>query len=192
MCASIVTWEPIADYVTPGCDVAVVGMGGLGHMALQLAQAAGARVVGVGRGSNKKQRVLEIGAADYIDSTSEKDFAKFSMKFDLVLDTTPAVLDTSKYLGLLKFGGSFVKVGLPEAGKASFSHVWTPWIFMGQKIAGSIVSGSKRTNQMLHVCGSHCISAKVCERPFSKLNETAKELHEGKNQNFRFVLTADW
>jgi uncharacterized zinc-type alcohol dehydrogenase-like protein len=185
LCAGITVWEPIADYVRPNSRVGVVSLGGLGHMAVQFALAVGAEVWALSSSTGKEKRIKELGAHHFVHSTNPDALNAIASTLDVIIDTCPVPQDISPYMGTLALGGTYCKVGIPPA---SFSYDFIPLIFTQKKIAGSIVSGSLRTNDMLALAAYHGIHCDVEVMSFEKINEAMERLLKGENQNFRIVL----
>ncbi len=185
LCAGITIWEPIANYVKPNTKVGVVALGGLGHLAVMFAKAVGAEVWALSTSADKKQRALDLGANHFVNTKDPEDFKKIEGELDVILDTSPVALDLNQYMSALGLGGTYCKIGIPSE---DFTYGYIPLIFTQKKIAGSIVSGSMRTNEMLGLAAHHGIRCEVEEVPFDKINEAMDTLIEGKNKTFRMVL----
>eukprot|EP00656_Telonema_subtile_P015435 TRINITY_DN18088_c0_g1_i2.p1 TRINITY_DN18088_c0_g1~~TRINITY_DN18088_c0_g1_i2.p1 ORF type:complete len:232 (+),score=56.98 TRINITY_DN18088_c0_g1_i2:116-811(+) len=190
MCAGVTMWEPIQEYVTPAKRVGILGVGGLGHMGVQLAVAAGADVTALDWDSHKKDRTLAIGAHRFVDTENAEQLKDVAGTLDVVIDTLPVEKDLAPAMDLLNFGGTYVKVGLPKAG-AELSYPTHLLVFTAKKIAGSIVCGSSNTNKMLHVCDSHKVHSDTRVVPFSQINEEIQTLLAGTSPSFRTVLEWD-
>eukprot|EP00013_Stygamoeba_regulata_P007712 CAMPEP_0177643346 /NCGR_PEP_ID=MMETSP0447-20121125/8107_1 /TAXON_ID=0 /ORGANISM="Stygamoeba regulata, Strain BSH-02190019" /LENGTH=359 /DNA_ID=CAMNT_0019145637 /DNA_START=57 /DNA_END=1136 /DNA_ORIENTATION=- len=191
MCAGITVWEPIMQYVKPGVKVGVVGIGGLGSMALQLASAVGAEVFALSHSEDKKERVLnELKAQHFVYTADPAQLAALTGGLGVIIDTRPVsgekVEDLSWLMALLCQGGNYCRVGIPAG--TTFTYGWIPLIFTGKSISGSIVSGSAHTHKMLDVASAHSVLPDVEVRPFSQVNECMQELLEGGNTHFRYVL----
>ena len=193
LCAGITVWEPIVNYVKPGMQLGVVSLGGLGHMAVKLGSAVGAEVTVLSASANKAKHIVDLGAHHFVHYTSPGALEACAAKFDVIIDTCPAKTDLNALLGCLKFGGTYVRVGIPIAGDAQTVLTgFIPLIFSGRKIAGSIVSGSANTNSMLRVAASHNINADVKVVPFAELASTMDTLDKGElGGHFRYVLKWD-
>ncbi|KAJ3313994.1 hypothetical protein HDV04_001300 [Boothiomyces sp. JEL0838] len=192
LCAGITVWEPIIDYITPGSKVGVVSLGGLGHMAVKLAKAVGAEVTVLSSTDGKHKQALDLGAHHYYNY-SNKETLK-DVKLDVIIDTCPVANNLELFLSLLHAGGTYVRVGIPSGATAKFEYNWIGLVFNGQKIVGSIVSGSKNTNKLIQVAANNNILSDVTEVPFSKINETMKGLLGGSldtTKAFRYVLKWD-
>lgn len=185
LCAGITVWEPIADYVRPNSRVGVVSLGGLGHMAVRFAVAVGAEVWALSSSADKEERIRELGAHHFANTADPEALKALKGKLDLIIDTCPVAQDISPYMDTLAFNGTYCKVGIPTA---SFSYDFIPLVFTQKKIAGSIVSGSRRTNDMLALAAHHGIRCDVEVMDFDKINEAMDRLLKGENKSFRIVL----
>ncbi len=185
LCAGITIWEPIAEYVKPNTKVGIVALGGLGHLAVLFSLAVGAEVWALSSSADKKERAEVLGAHHFVNTRNPDDFGKIAGKLDVIIDTSPVALDLPSYMNSLTLGGTYCKIGIPSA---EFTYGYIPLIFTQKKIAGSIVSGSLRTNEMLGVASHHGIRCEVEEIPFDQINEAMDILLAGKNKTFRMVL----
>ncbi len=185
LCAGITVWEPIAEYVKPNTKVGIVALGGLGHMAVKFALAVGAEVWALSSSADKADRAKSLGAHHFVNTKDAKEMEKIAGQLDVILDTCPAALDINPLMNSLSLGGTYCKIGIPST---EFTYGYIPLIFTQKKIAGSIVSGSLRTNEMLGLASHHGIKCEVEEVPFDKINEAMSTLSEGKNKTFRMVL----
>jgi uncharacterized zinc-type alcohol dehydrogenase-like protein len=198
MCAGGTVFEPICNYVKPGMKVAIGSIGGLGTCAIKLAKSQGAHVTALSRvGSSKREKCLRIGAKDFYACLGDKDKMKaLAGKFDVIIDTCPANSDVGSYLEMLKFGGTYCRVGIPPHADSSFKNDYIPLIFTQKTIAGSIVTGMFRMYQMVRIASEDPDTflddpkewnTKVV--PFDKVNEVMDDLLNGKNtSNYRYVL----
>lgn len=158
LCAGITVWTPLKRWgAGPGKKVAVVGLGGLGHMAVKLAAAMGAEVTVLSRSEDKKDDAAELGAQHYIAS-SRRALAENRGTFDLIINTVSAPLKMSDYLGLLKPMGAMVNVGIP-----SENYEIPPFAVVGgsKVLAGSNIGGIPATQEMLDFCADHQIGATI-------------------------------
>lgn len=158
LCAGITTWSPLRHWrAGPGHKVGVVGLGGLGHMAVKLAHAMGAEVVLFTTSKSKKDDGKRLGADEVVISTEPKQMKKYLNHFDLILDTVAATHDLNQYLTLLKRDGTMTLVGAPEhshPAPAIFNL-----IFKRRSIAGTLIGGIAETQEMLNFCGEHDITS---------------------------------
>jgi len=185
LCAGITVWEPISDYVRPNSRVGVVSLGGLGHMAVQFALAVGAEVWALSSSTSKEERIKRLGAHHFVLSKDPDALNAIAGTLDVIIDTCPVAQDISPYMEILAIGGTYCKVGIPTA---SFSYDCIPLVFTQKRIAGSIVSVSSRTNEMLALAAHHGIHCDVEVMSFDMINEAIERLLKGENQNFRIVL----
>ncbi len=160
LCAGITTYAPLKRYgAGPGTKVGVIGMGGLGHVAVKIAHAMGAEVHVLSRTEDKKDDGLEFGADEYhATKTDGSVFEKLAGEFDLIINTVGAGIDLDQYFGLLGRGGTMVNVGAPSE-KQDFSMF--SLLTMRRVYAGSMVGGLEETQEMLDFCAEHNITATV-------------------------------
>ena len=159
LCAGITVYSPLKRWgAAPGKRVAVIGLGGLGHMAVKFAAALGAEVHVIGRSPGKAADAREFGAASYIDSTEADFFEKHTNSFDIILNTTSSNLEVDKILATLRVGGSLVNVGLP----GNDEH-FNPFSLIAsmKSISGSNTGGIAETQEMLDFCATHNIAATI-------------------------------
>jgi uncharacterized zinc-type alcohol dehydrogenase-like protein len=159
LCAGITTFSPLKHWnAGPGKKVAIVGMGGLGHVAIQFAHAMGAEVTVLSRSNNKKEEALEFGADHYFATSDPATFTELAGRFDLILNTVSANLDVDAYLSLLRIDGTLVNVGAPA--EPDKYQVFS--LIMGRRsIAGSLVGGIRETQEMLNFAAEHCIAPMI-------------------------------
>lgn len=185
LCAGITTYSPLRYWQAgPGTSVAVVGMGGLGHMGVQLAKAMGAEVTVLSQSLRKKEDGLSLGADRYFATSDPATFEELAGAFDIVLSTVSAPLDMSAYLGLLTTDGVLANVGAPEEPVSV-----NLFALMGgrKKIAGSLIGGIAETQEMLDFCGEHGITAKIELIRADEVN-TAYERVTSSDVRYRFVI----
>ncbi|MEV5907802.1 NAD(P)-dependent alcohol dehydrogenase [Streptomyces sp. WAC 01325] len=185
LCAGITTYSPLRHWNTgPGKKVAILGMGGLGHMGVKLAHALGAEVTVLSQSLRKKDDGLKLGADHYYATSDEQTFRELRGSFDLILSTVSAPLNLDQYLSLLKTDGAFVNVGAPEEPVALnlFS------VIMGRKtLAGSGIGGIRETQEMLDFCAEHGIGAEIELIGADEIND-AYERVLGSDVRYRFVI----
>jgi alcohol dehydrogenase (NADP+) len=185
LCAGITTYSPLRHWnVGKGQKVGVVGLGGLGHMAVKLASAFGARVVVFTTSPGKTEDAIRLGAQDVVVSKNAAEMQKHLGSFDFILDTVSAVHDLNAYLDLLKRDGTLTLVGAPDAPVpvGVFSL-----LFRRRQLAGSIIGGIRETQEMLDFCAEHGITADVEVIPIQKINEAYDRLAKG-DVKYRFVI----
>lgn len=185
MCAGITTYSPLRRWgAGPGKQVAVIGLGGLGHMAVKIAHAMGAEVTVLSQSLKKMDDGLRLGADHYHATSDPATFEQLGGTFDLIVNTVSAKLDLDAYLGLLAVGGAMVNVGAP-AEPLSLSVF--SLIMQGRSYAGSLIGGIRETQEMLNFCGEHGIGAEVEVIAADKINE-AYERVVASDVRYRFVI----
>jgi alcohol dehydrogenase (NADP+) len=185
LCAGITTYSPLRHWnVRKGQKVGVVGLGGLGHMAVKLASAFGARVVVFTTSQGKAEDAVRLGAHDVVVSRNAAEMQKQAGSFDFILDTVSAVHDLNAYLDLLKRDGTLTLVGANEAPLpvGVFSL-----LFRRRRLAGSIIGGIRETQEMLDFCAEHGITADVEVIPIQRINEAYDRLLKS-DVKYRFVV----
>ncbi|MGZ5210936.1 MAG: NAD(P)-dependent alcohol dehydrogenase [Kaistella sp.] len=186
LCAGITTWSPLKHWnAGPGSKVAVVGLGGLGHMAIKLAKGLGAEVTLFSRSPDKIQDALNLGADAVVISTYENEMNAAKGKFDLIIDTVPYDHDINPYINTLNISGTLVLVGY--IGKMD-DGLFTPPMILGRKsVAGSVIGGIKETQEMLDFCGEHNILPEIEMIKMQDIN-TAYERMLKSDVRYRFVI----
>ena len=160
LCAGVTTWSPLRHWqVRAGSRVAVVGLGGLGHMALKLAKALGAEVTLFTRSPGKEEDALRLGAHDVLLSSDAAQMKSAAGRFDLIVDTVPYVHDVNPYVATLGVNGTLVLVGYLGPLKPSLNTA--PLVLGRKSVAGSIIGGIPETQDLLDFCGVHGIVADV-------------------------------
>lgn len=186
LCAGITTWSPLRHWkVGKGSTVAVVGLGGLGHMALKLAHALGAHVTLFSRSPNKIADAEALGADEVIISTEEDQMKKAMGKFDLIIDTVPYAHDLNPYVATLNTSGTLVIVGY--LGPLNPMLATVPMIMGRRSVAGSLIGGIAETQELLDFCGEHNITSDVEVISMQEIN-TAYERLLKSDVKYRFVL----
>lgn len=185
LCAGITTYSPLKHWnAGPGKKVAIVGMGGLGHLAIQFAHALGADVTVLSRSMNKKDEALELGANHYFATSDPATFTELAGHFDLILNTVSANLNVDAYLSLLRVDGTLVNVGAPA--EQDKYHVFS--LIMGRRsIAGSLVGGIRETQEMIDFAAEHGIEPKI-EVIRAEQIEEAYERVLRSDVRYRFVI----
>ena len=185
LCAGITTYSPLRRWnVRKGQKVGVVGLGGLGHMAVKLASAMGARVVVFTTSPGKAEDARRLGAHEVLMSRNAADLQAHLSSFDFILNTVSAVHDLNVYLDLLKRDRAMTLVGAPQTPHqvSVFSL-----LFGRRQLSGSIIGGIRETQQMLDFCAEHGITADVEVIPMQKINEAYERLLKG-DVKYRFVI----
>lgn len=185
MCAGITTYSPLRHWkVTAGQKVGVVGIGGLGHMAIKLAKAMGANVVAFTTSPEKEADARRFGAEDVVISTNEEAMQKHASSFDFILSTIPTKHDINPYVQLLKRDSTLALVGaLEPLEPLDNSQV----AFHRRSVAGSLIGGIAETQEVLDFCAQHGIVADVEIIPIQKINEAFERMNKG-DVKYRFVI----
>ncbi len=185
LCAGITLYSPLKHWgAGPGKKVAIVGLGGLGHMGVKLAHALGAEVTVLSQSRRKEQDARRLGADHYYATSDPETFTKLEKHFDLILNTVSADINWNDYLKLLKVDGAMVVVGIPEKENA----VAAASIVMGRRsLAGSAIGGVQETQEMLDFCGQHDIVSEIEVIPIQKVNEAYERVLKS-DVRYRFVI----
>ncbi len=187
LCAGITTYAPLRRWgAGPGRKVAIVGLGGLGHMAVKIAHALGAEVTVLSQSLKKQEDGLRLGADAYFATSDPSTFEQLAGRFDLIVNTVSAVIDVDAYLGLLALDGTLVNVGAP-AEPLSLNAM--SLIGARRSYAGSMIGGIALTQEMLDFCGEHGIGAEVEVIDAAQVNE-AYERVLASDVRYRFVIDA--
>lgn len=186
LCAGITTWSPLRHWkVGKESKVAVVGLGGLGHMALKLAKALGAHVTLFTRSPGKEDDARRLGAHDIVISTNESEMTAVKGKFDLIIDTVPIAHDLNPYIPTLSLDGTIVLVGF--LGELDPSMNTMPLIMGRKAVAGSMIGGIAETQEMLDFCGEHDITADVEMIEIQDINQAYERMIKS-DVKYRFVI----
>ncbi|GAA3274321.1 NAD(P)-dependent alcohol dehydrogenase [Dactylosporangium vinaceum] len=185
LCAGITTYAPLRRWgAGPGKRVAVVGLGGLGHMAVKLARAMGADVTVLSQTLKKREDGLALGATAYYATEDPATFGALAGAFDLILNTVSAPLDLDAYLSLLAVDGVLAGVGAPA--EPMTLHAGS-LLFQRRTLAGSIIGGLRETQEMLDFCAAHGLGAQVEVIGVEQVNE-AYERVLASDVRYRFVI----
>ncbi|HJT81792.1 MAG TPA: NAD(P)-dependent alcohol dehydrogenase [Chthoniobacterales bacterium] len=185
LCAGITTYSPLRHWkVRAGHKVGVVGLGGLGHMAIKFAHAFGAHVVLFTTSAGKIADAKRLGAAEVVMSRDQDEIEKHSKTFDFILDTVSADHDLKTYLDLLKRDGTLVLVGLPPE---PVSLDVFPLIRRRRRLAGSLIGGIPETQEMLDFCGQRGIACDIEKIGIDQVNEAYERILKG-DVKYRFVI----
>jgi alcohol dehydrogenase (NADP+) len=185
LCAGITTYAPLRKWnAGPGTRVAVVGLGGLGHMAVKIAHALGAEVTVLSQSLKKQEDGLRLGADAYHATSDPATFEQLAGRFDLIVNTVSAHIDVDAYLGLLAVDGTLVNVGAPA--EPLSLNVFS-LIGARRSFAGSMIGGIALTQEMLDFCAEHGIGAEVEVIPAEKIN-AAYERVLASDVRYRFVI----
>ena len=185
LCAGITAYSPLRQWkVGAGSKVAVVGLGGLGHMGLKLAKAMGAEVTLFSRSPGKEAAAHRLGADHIIISSDAAQMAAVAGRFDLIIDTVPYVHDVNPYVASLATGGTVVMVGYLGSLEAFNTG---PLVFSRKALAGSLIGGIAETQEMLDFCGQHGITSDVELIRIQDINEAFERLLKA-DVKYRFVI----
>ena len=185
LCAGITTYSPLRYWkVGKGHKVAILGLGGLGHMAIKFAVSFGADVSVLSTSPSKKADAEKLGAHHFVLTNDEEQFKNVANQFDFIIDTVSAPHDYGSYVGLLKTNGTLICVGLPS------EPIQLPAInlvFARKCMAGSLIGGLPETQEMLDYCAEHNITADVEVIPIQKINEAFERMLKS-DVKYRFVI----
>lgn len=185
LCAGITTYSPLRHWqVGPGSRVAVIGLGGLGHLGVKFAAALGAEVTVLSQSLSKRDAGLAMGATDYFATSDPETFRRNRRRFDLVINTVSANLDLGDYLSMVAKDGTFVEVGLPEHPLSITGQA----LVQGRiSVSGSMIGGVTETQEMLDFAGEHGIVADIELIAAAEIN-TAFDRVVASDVRFRFVI----
>ncbi|WLT33453.1 NAD(P)-dependent alcohol dehydrogenase [Geothrix sp. PMB-07] len=185
LCAGITTYSPLRHWNTKkGDKVGVVGLGGLGHMAVKLAAAMGAEVTMLSTSKAKEEDARKLGAHHFGLTSDPVTFKKLAGQFDLIIDTISAPHDYNKYLGLLRIEGAMVLLGVPPEP----TPVAAGSLIFGRKtLSGSLIGGIEETQEMLDFCAEHNIVSEIELIPVQQVNEAYERMLKN-DVRYRFVL----
>jgi uncharacterized zinc-type alcohol dehydrogenase-like protein len=186
LCAGITTWSPLRHWKAgKGTKVAVVGLGGLGHMAIKLAKGLGADVTLFSRSPNKVKDALDLGADRVVISTDEKQMKEMRGRFDLIIDTVPYVHDLNPYVATLGIDGTLVVVGYLGPLDPMLNTVS---MIMGRRtVAGSVIGGIAETQEMLDFCGKNNIVSDIEKIRIQDINNAYERMLKS-DVKYRFVI----
>lgn len=187
LCAGITLYSPLRHWgAGPGTKVAIVGLGGLGHMGVKLAAAMGAEVTVLSQSLKKEEDGRRFGAADYRATSDPATFEQLAGRFDLIISTLSSSVDMGRYLSLLKLDGTLVNVGAPEEPM----QVPAFGLIMGRhRLAGSKIGGIRETQEMLDFCAAHGIGAEIEVIGADQIDD-AYERVVHSDVRYRFVIDA--
>ncbi|MDE2029656.1 MAG: NAD(P)-dependent alcohol dehydrogenase, partial [Alphaproteobacteria bacterium] len=185
LCAGITLYSPLRHWKAgPGKKVAILGLGGLGHVGVKIAHAMGADVTVLSHSTRKQDDAKRLGADHFYATSDEETFKTLQHTFDLIICTVSVDIDWNKYLNLLKPDGSMVLLGVPEkpVPVGAFS------LIMGRRsLAGSLIGGIAETQEMLDFCGKHNITSDIEIIPIDKVNEAYERVLKS-DVRYRFVI----
>lgn len=187
LCAGITLYSPIKHFkVGPGMKVAVMGLGGLGHMGVKFAAAMGAEVTVISHSASKRDDALRMGAKDFVVIKDKEELKPLRRRFDLVLNTVSALIDLNAYLGILKIDGTMVIIGLPDSPYAVNAGA----LLDGRKsLTGSMIGGMPELQEMLDFAGKHNIVSDI-EIVSAEYVDKAYERTVASDVKYRFVIDA--
>lgn len=186
LCAGVTTWSPLKHWnVGPNSKVAIIGLGGLGHMALKLAHGLGANVTLFSRSEDKIEDAKKLGADSVVISTDDAQMKSVSGKFDLIIDTVPYDHDINPYISTLNISGTLVLVGYIGSLQNMLSTV--PMILGRKSVAGSVIGGIKETQEMLDFCGKNNIVSEIEIIKMQEINKAYERMLKS-DVKYRFVI----
>jgi uncharacterized zinc-type alcohol dehydrogenase-like protein len=185
LCAGITLYSPLKHWEAGrGKRVAIVGLGGLGHMGVKLSHALGAETTVLSQSLKKKEDGKRLGADQFFATSDPATFTKFKGYFDLIINTVAAKIDWNEYLGLLRVDGTMVNVGVPEEPVPVSAF---PLIIGRHSLAGSAIGSIGETQEMLDFCGKHDIVSDIEMTPIQKVNEAYERVIKS-DVRYRFVI----
>lgn len=186
LCAGITTWSPLKHWnVSKGSKVAVVGLGGLGHMAIKLAKGLGAEVTLFSRSAGKSEDAIKLGADEVIISTDKAQMKSVLGKFDVIIDTVPYIHDVNPYVATLAINGTLVLVGYLGDLDPMLNTI--PLIMGRRSVAASVIGGIAETQEMLDFCGEHNIVSEIEIIDMQNINEAYERMLKS-DVRYRFVI----
>lgn len=186
LCAGITTYSPLKHWgISKGSRIGVVGLGGLGHMAIKLAHAIGAHVTLFTSSPGKVTDAKRLGANEVVLSKNPEEMKKYAGSLDFIINTVAAPHNLDQYTALLKRDGTMCLVGAPAQPHPSPSV--TSLIFKRRSIAGSLIGGIKETQEMLDFCAKHHITSDVEVISIQKINEAYERMLKS-DVKYRFVI----
>ena len=185
LCAGITTYSPLRKWkVGKGDKIGIIGLGGLGHMAIKFAASFGAEVTVLSTSPGKKEDALKLGAHNFVVTTDEEQVKSVANSLNFILDTLSASHDYNMYIGMLKVDGTLICVGLPP------DPITVPAfniVFTRKCVAGSLIGGLPETQEMLDYCGEHDISSDIEIIPIQKIQEAYSRMLKS-DVKYRFVI----
>ena len=186
LCAGITTWSPLKHWnVGEGSNVAVVGLGGLGHMAIKLAKGLGANVTLFSRSPDKVNDAIALGANAVVISSEAEQMKSVAGQFDLIIDTVPYVHDLNPYIPTLAANGTLVLVGY--LGELEPALNTGPMVMKRKSVAGSLIGGIAETQEMLDFCGKHNITSEIEIIQMQDINDAYERMLKS-DVRYRFVI----
>lgn len=184
LCAGITTYSPLKHHgVKNGDQVAIVGLGGLGHMGVKIAKAMGAKVTVLSHSANKREAALALGADGFVATCDANAFKENLKRFDFILDTVSAAHDYNAYLELLKRDKNMVLVGIPDPIPLSAASL----VMQRRHLSGSLIGGIRETQEMLDFCAEHGVLSDVEVIPIQQVNAAYERVLKS-DVRYRFVI----
>ncbi len=186
LCAGITLYSPLMHWKAgPGKRVAIVGLGGLGHMGVKIAAALGADVTVLSHSLKKREDGLRMGASAFFATSDPETFKQLRGTFDLIINTVSAELDWNQYLGLLRLDGALVLVGIPEKETPPIGA----YALIGKRrsLSGSLIGGIRETQEMLDFCGKHQIVCDIEKIAMKDVNRAYERVVKS-DVRYRFVI----
>ncbi len=185
LCAGITLYSPLSHWnAGPGRKVAIIGLGGLGHMGVKIAHAMGAEVTVLSQSLKKQQDGKRLGADHFYATSDPATFKDLAGQFDLIVNTVPAASNWNQFIGLLATDGALVVVGVPDEAVAIDGF---PLIGKRRTVAGSMIGGIAETQEMLDFCGEHNIASDIERIAMKQVNEAFERVVKG-DVRYRFVI----
>jgi uncharacterized zinc-type alcohol dehydrogenase-like protein len=185
LCAGITTYSPLRYFgVKPGSEVAVVGLGGLGHMGVKLARAMGANVTVLSTSESKREDALALGAHEFAATRDPDTFKRLARRFDLIIDTVSADHDYNAYLSLLRLNGAMVLVGLPDKALPVSAFAL---VAKRRSLTGSMIGGIRETQEMLDFCAQNGIASDIELIGIEQIDEAYERMLKA-DVRYRFVI----
>lgn len=185
LCAGITLYSPLMHWKAgPGKKVAILGLGGLGHMGVKIAAALGADVTVLSHSDKKRDDALKMGAHHFVNTHDKKVFETHAASFDLIINTVSAEINMGDYFGLLKTDGTLVVVGIPD--RPLSIHPF-PLVGMRRSYAGSMIGSIKETQEMLNFCAKHGITSDIELIAPEQVNEAYERVTKS-DVRYRFVI----
>lgn len=185
LCAGITTYSPLRHWqVGKGHKLAVVGLGGLGHMAIKIGSALGAEVTVLSHSEKKWNDAKRLGASDFVLTSTPESLAQLDRRFEFIIDTVSAPHDIDAYLEMLKTDGTMILVGAPDKPMPIGAF---PLLLRRRRLVGSLIGGIRETQEMLDFCAKHDLGADVEIIPIQEVNEAYERMLRG-DVRYRFVI----
>lgn len=185
LCAGVTLYSPLTHWkARPGKKVAIMGLGGLGHMGVKIAVALGAEVTVLSHSDKKREDALKMGAHHFVSTSNKEVFLQYASNFDLIINTVSAEINMNDYFELLKLDGTLVVVSVPD--KPLSIHPF-PLIMKRRSYSGSVIGSIKETGEMLQFCAKHKIVPEIEVIAPSQVNEAYERVLKS-DVRYRFVI----